>query len=211
MNVIILKSQSTYRLVVPGDHFGKTPKNKLPVIELNGQVYSDTDRIVKLLKEHFTDIDADLSPLEQATSLAIIRMAEEHLYWIFVHFRWIEENAVKSFASLIMPNSIFLRNVIFPFIRAQVRKSLWGHGLGRHTESDMLQFARDDLKSLETLLGKDDFFFGKSKPHLVDIVVHSIISMALDTEEHVKSRATEVVKEYKTLLAFRDRMNVLLK
>lgn len=69
-------------------------------------------------------------------------MAEEHLYWACVYFRWIEDSGAKQFASLVM-NSFFLKNVIFPFIRAQVRKSLWGHGLGRHKESDILQFARD--------------------------------------------------------------------
>jgi hypothetical protein len=161
-----------------------------------------------MLKQHYTDIDADLSPLEQATSLAIIRMAEEHFYFICVYFRWIKESSWKQFAPLLA--SPFVRNVIGPFIKATIRKSLWGHGIGRHTESDMLQFAREDLESLSTLLGQSEFFFGKSKPHLVDIVVFSMIAMVLDIAAVVKTPLVDLVNEFKTLVAFRDRMAVLV-
>ena len=193
-----------------GNHFGKSPKNKFPVIEFNGQVYTDSGRIIDFLKKQFSsDIDSDLTPVEQATSLAIIRMVEEHLYFACVHFRWVEDSCFNQFIRLIAPNA-FVRNIIGPFFHAQVRKQVWSQGIGRHTDQDILQFARDDFQALSTLLGQDNFFFGKSKAHLVDIVVFSMISMVLDPAEYVKSPLIGIVNEFTNLVAFKNRMNTLV-
>ena len=47
-------------------------------------------------------------------------------------------------------------------------KEAIGHGLGRHSDDEIYEFGKSDLKSLSDLLGKKDYFFGK-EPHLVRI------------------------------------------
>lgn len=67
---------------------GKNPRSKLPFVELNGQVITDSAIIISVLSGYFDkNIDADLTKEEAATSLAIIRLLEDHYYFGMVYYR----------------------------------------------------------------------------------------------------------------------------
>ena len=82
--------------VVPFDarrSFGKAPKGKLPFIEdEDGELVGDSTLIIeRLSRQHRVDLDAPLDDRQRCVSLAFRRMLDEHLYWVGVYSRWIDE------------------------------------------------------------------------------------------------------------------------
>jgi glutathione S-transferase len=74
---------------VKGYHLDKNPRKKLPFIELNGRVITDSTIIIEHLTTHFEkDLDAGLTDQERAVSLSFIRLLEDHFYWTMVYYRW---------------------------------------------------------------------------------------------------------------------------
>ena len=70
----------------------KAPKGKLPYIIDQGHAIGDTSLIIAHLKHtRGIDPDAGLTPAERAQGLALQRLFEEHLYFIIVYSRWIDE------------------------------------------------------------------------------------------------------------------------
>jgi len=155
---------------VPGDHLGTAPKNKCPYIELNGQVVADSEMVIEHLKATFDSarIDSHLSTEEKAVSVAFTRMIDEHLYWCIVHFRWIYPDGAQ-----ILRESIFkkvpglIRGLVFRYVQSLLTKQLHSAGMGRHSESEIVQFGASDLKALADYLGNKKFFFG-DKPSSLD-------------------------------------------
>ncbi|HZZ61243.1 MAG TPA: glutathione S-transferase N-terminal domain-containing protein [Roseiarcus sp.] len=72
--------------------FLKAPKGKLPYIRDDGAVISDSTFIrFHIEKTYGFDFDRGMSPAERATAWALERMFEEHLYWLIVDVRWLDD------------------------------------------------------------------------------------------------------------------------
>ena len=70
----------------------KGPKGKIPWIEDDGRLVADSSDIIDHLKARYGDpLDKDLTPAQRAVAHATRRMLEEHLYWVGVYTRWIED------------------------------------------------------------------------------------------------------------------------
>lgn len=192
--------------IVKGDHMAKNPRAKLPFIEINGQVITDSGRIISYLAKNFKNIDSDLTPQEAAASLSIIRLLEEHYYWTMVYYRWKSPVGYAAFMKRIPIPSI-LKMLIGPSFKASVVNQLIGHGMGRYSDEDVLEFAREDLQACETLLGDKEFFFGKSTPHLVDVVLYSALACQ-DFADPTPNFA--VISYFPRLLAHKKRMEAIL-
>lgn len=94
-------------------------------------------------------------------------------------------------------------------IVGNVRKSAWGHGIGRHTEEEMLQLFKEDLDSLSALLGSKKFFLSEKQYHLVDITAYALLSNILLVP--VEHKLKELVKTYKSLVEFTNRMEEIVR
>lgn len=57
----------------------------------------------------------------------------------------------------------------FSIVFAQNVKQAIGHGIGHHTNEEIYDFGKSDLKALSDVLLDKDYFFGK-EPHLLDCV-----------------------------------------
>ena len=58
------------------------PKGKIPFIEYNEAVFSDSGFIIKHLNSELgISHDEDLTPEEKSTAHALLKMVEEHMYW----------------------------------------------------------------------------------------------------------------------------------
>ena len=58
------------------------PKGKIPFIEYNDNVYSDSGFIIKHFNSELGIIhDSGLNPEQKATAHALQKMTEEHMYW----------------------------------------------------------------------------------------------------------------------------------
>ena len=66
----------------------KMPHQKLPVLRTPERLIPDSDLIRHWLEQKGAEFDQGLSDVEKAQSRALVRMAEEHLYFHIVLDRW---------------------------------------------------------------------------------------------------------------------------
>lgn len=166
---------------VNGFGLSKAPKGKMPFIEDNGRLLADSGLIVDYLKQTYGDpLDAHLSSQQKAVSLGFIRLIEEHLYWAAgIQPRWVDEQGWQTtkaefFKDLPGP----LRFIVPPIARHNIKKQIYGHGIGRHTRDEIYAMACADLTALSDYLADQPFFHG-DKPSSLDAVAYAFIANIL--------------------------------
>ena len=158
----------------------KAPKGKLPYIRDGGAVVSDSTFIrLHIEKTYGFDFDRDLSPAEKATAWALERMCEEHLYWLIIDVRWLDEanfraGPAEMFQSFPAP----VRPLIGRYARRTMRRTLHLQGLGRHDAASRLELAKRDFFAVSDLLGDKPFLFG-DEPRGADASVGAFVLAAL--------------------------------
>ncbi|MGJ8618558.1 MAG: glutathione S-transferase family protein [Sulfitobacter sp.] len=139
----------------------KMPKQKLPVIRVGQDLIHDSENIRGYLEQQGADFDAGLSDMEEATSRAFIRMAEEHLYFHCVMQRWSEDNVwptIRDTYFAAIPS--ILRGFVTTKIRKACLQGMDRQGLGRLTSEERMDKIEPDLKAITTRLWHGRFLFG---------------------------------------------------
>ncbi|MFZ5532752.1 MAG: glutathione S-transferase family protein [Pseudomonadota bacterium] len=184
----------------------KAPKGKLPYIEDNGVRVADSHLILGYLAERYgVDPDAGLPAPQRALALAVIRMLEEHFYWVVLHGRWIDPQGWAMSREVFfgaMPQP--LRMLVPWLVQRQLRRDLRGHGMGRHEPPEIEALGIEDVDTLAALLGSRAYFLG-DQPHTVDAVAHAFLAGVLAFP--VDSLVKESVAGHENLVAFVTRMN----
>lgn len=181
------------------------PKDKVPFAEIEGQLIGDSeliiDRIKVLLGE---DTSSELSAVERAKSLVIRRLVEEHLYFVLMHSRWIDDTGWEVFASLVFGHiPRLIRPVIRNKIRKIVRQNLIAQGISRHTNQEIYAKGAMDIQALSGILGDKPYFIG-STPGLTDASAYGLLANIVYAP--LKSPLLDAVTTYPNLLSFCDRM-----
>lgn len=158
--------------------FSRAPKGKLPFIEdEDGIRIGDSTLIIAWLsRKHGIDLDGPLSSGQRAVSLAFRRMLDEHLYWVGVYFRWIDEagwRVVRDKLFADIPR--MARSLIATMQRRKFAAALKVQGTGRHSPEEICQLGIDDMQALSRLLADDTYFFGASQPTLLDLWSHAFV------------------------------------
>lgn len=172
----------------------KSPKGKIPYVELDGGLLGDSQLIIhELTRRHGVTLDADLSPEAAATGHAVRRMLEEGTYFLLARLRWLEDDGWKEqypafsklFPALVAPIAV-------PMIRRTIRRSAQAQGAGRHTRDEAMALTVADLQAVERVLGDRPFLLG-DRPRGVDATVYAfLISMQRHpgaTPAHAAARA----------------------
>jgi glutathione S-transferase len=145
---------------VPGD-VRKAPKGKIPYIDHNGTTVSDSELILDYLSTELNIEPDDLSVEQHALGHALCRMLEERTYWGGLYYRWYFD---EPFALLrekffgVVPK--LLRGLISSMVRKSMVKAMYAQGLTRHSENEIAEFLRRDLKALSQVLGDKPYLFG---------------------------------------------------
>lgn len=189
------------------DHsgFSRAPKGKLPYIDDDGAIVADSTFIrFHIEKKYGFDFDAKLSPEQRAQGWAIEKMLEEHLYWVIVHARWIDDSNFKRgparfFDSVPAP----LRPFVKPFVRRKVAGSLQAQGIGRHSKEEIAVLGTRDVEALAVLLGDKSFLFG-DEPCGADATAFAFVAELLVAEIDSPTRSAALGKA--NLVAYRDRL-----
>jgi len=183
----------------------KAPKKKLPYIrDEDGTVVADSTLIrFHLERQYGIDLDAHLSPAERGIAWAIEKLCEDHLYWVAMRERWlIDENFQKGprrfFEIVPMPMRPIVRNMV----RRQVRRTIWGQGLGRHTPDELAEITKRGLQAIADVLGDKQFLMGDS-PCAEDATVFAFTLGVLTPYFDTPTRA--LAAEHANLIAYRDR------
>ncbi|MBI2993629.1 MAG: glutathione S-transferase family protein [Gammaproteobacteria bacterium] len=193
-------------LRVPGfQNMRGAPKGKLPYIIDNGAVVADSAFIVSYLKAEYGDpLDGGLPAEQKAVVHAFTKMMDENTYWCLVHDRWINNAcwpAVRKefFGGLPWP----LRVLVPMAAQRRVKKSLYIHGLGRHSDDEILDIAKRDLKALSDYLGDKEWFFGKG-PTTLDVFAFAFVGGLVIPPFH--SRMAEAARSFPNLVRFVERV-----
>lgn len=182
----------------------KAPNAKLPVLIDGDKVIPDSDAIRAHLEDNYNaDFDKGLSAEQRATSRAVIRMVEEHLYFAVVSNRWLnDENWAKLapvfFAKVPAP----MRGMVAKMVRKGVGKQVYAQGMGRHSVADQCALAAKDIEAIKTLLGDKPFMFGK-KPTAADASVIAMIDSLSKTP--VSTPISQLVTDDEILMAYIER------
>ncbi len=189
------------------DHkgFSRAPKGKLPYIDDDGTIVADSTFIrFHIERKYGVDFDAGLSPEQRAQGWAIEKMLEEHLYWIIVHARWLNDaNFERGAAQFFNAVPALIRPLAKALVRKKIAKSLQAQGIGRHSEADIAELGRRDVEALAILLGDKPYLFG-DKPSGADATAFAFVAEILVPENDTPIRATAAADA--NLVAYRDRL-----
>lgn len=149
---------------VAGGDPRKAPKGKLPMLIDGDSKIPDTEDIRAYLEQKFNvDFDAGLSAEQRATSRAIIRMCDEHLYFALVCDRWLNDaNWVFIREEFFGSIPKLMRGFITKKIRQKVRAGMQAQGMGRHSVEEQLTRADKDICAIMMLVGDKPFLFGEA-------------------------------------------------
>lgn len=141
----------------------KAPKKKLPYIEdESGTVIADST-LIRFYLEHNRGIDFDkgLSPSERGAAWMIEKFCEDHLYWITLRERWlIDANFDKGPRHFFDPLPAPIRALVIAQYRRELRRNLWGQGLGRHSAAELEEIAARGIRAAAEFLGEKPFLIG---------------------------------------------------
>ena len=176
---LLIASGQPYEVQIQPDP-RKAPKAKLPMIIDDGETIPDSEFIRAHLETRYgVDFDAGLDARQRAVSRAMRKLCEEHLYWILLHWRWMDPANWK-----VLQKEFFgkipslLRPAITGQIRKQLARDMRGHGMGRHSPEEIRRLGDHDLKTLADFLGAQQFMMG-SEPSSLDATACAFLTNIL--------------------------------
>lgn len=160
--------------------FGKAPKGKLPYIEDDGEIIADSTFIrFHIEKKYGMDFDRGLDASQRAVAWAFEKLAEDHLYWMLVQARWMDDaNFAKGPVNFFKRVPALVRPIVVAMIRRKVRQSLRGQGIGRHSPSEVTALGTRGIVAMADYLADKPFFMGDA-PTGVDATAFAFIAGAL--------------------------------
>ena len=189
---------------VAAAQFSKTPRGKVPYIELDGTVVADSQHVIAELEGRAAKpLDAGLSDVDRAIGRMIRRTLEEAAYFIGVRLRWTEDAGWALFApelKKLLPGPA--RLFAPPLIRGKVKKMLLAQGTGRHTLDEVSQMLVDDWAAIATILGDRPFVLG-DQVRTVDCTVFGFLEAVLGFPN--PNAAQQGVAAHANLVAYRKR------
>lgn len=183
----------------------KAPKGKLPFIESDGELVADSELILGRL-DGLTNggLFRELTPAEVARGTAFTRLAEEHLYWLTVASRWLDDdwwpNVEKGFFGA-MPTLV--RAIVAPMARRQVERTYYLQGLGRHSLDEQKRFAFQDLQAIDNVV-TDSRYIAGGRMTVFDFAVAAQLSSLLDNRP--ATWLTSIAGDFAALIDYADRI-----
>lgn len=183
----------------------KAPKGKMPYIEDDGKLIADSTFIRWYLEEKYKlDFDAGLSSEQRATAWALEKLLEDNLYWIGAYWRWCDDaNFRKSADVLFNFVPALLRKPVEVLARRRLRGYLHAHGMGRHSEADMLRLARRTIETMAALLGDKPYVMGE-QPTGTDGIFYAMTSAMLCP--YFESPLRHAAQGHPNLIGYEQRM-----
>jgi glutathione S-transferase len=201
---ILLKMSGLPFEVVRGD-MRKAPKGKLPVIEDGGKIIPDSTLIRFYLEEKYAiDFDKGLSPAQKGAAWAFEKLCDDHLYWLVVQQRWMDDaNFARGPAVFFKSIPALIRPLIVGMVRKKVKRNLFGQGTGRFDAREGRQIVARAFQSIADYLATQDFL-GGANPCGSDASLFAALISASNTlfEGYVGEEA----RKHASIMAYIERM-----
>jgi glutathione S-transferase len=184
--------------------FRKAPKGKIPYLRDGDLQLGDSTFMRGHLEDkHRIDFDKGLSASDTGVAWAFEKLCEDHLYWALVDSRWTDQaNFDRGPRTYFDDVPAPLRPFVVGMVRRSIRKSLHGHGMGRHSRSEIEQLAKRDLDAIAAFLGSKPWLMGP-EPCGADAAVWSMVSGVLCA--HFETPIRTAAETHPNLVAYRDR------
>lgn len=138
------------------------PKGKLPYLDDMGRIVADSTLIRwHLEKTYRIDFDEGLTDAERGIAWAVEKLMEDNLYWAVARVRWLDVNNFRKGPAMFfrrVPAPV--RGLVERLVRRKVRQMLWGQGLGRHSDEELLALASHGIRSIADILGDKPYLMG---------------------------------------------------
>ena len=183
----------------------KQPNGKLPVLVDRDKVIPDSGAIARYLQEKAGRwLDDGLGGRDKMFSHALVRMAEEHLYFLVVWNRWsVDENFAVIRADLEKIAPFPMSKILPGVIRKGVIKLVKAQGIGRMSDALRLERFQADLDVLERALGGKDWLFDGDGPRTADLSVAPLIAALIKSTADTAMRRDIMART--TLVAYGER------
>ncbi len=183
----------------------KTPKGKLPYIKVSGTELADSELILEYLDEISQGgLYGKLTPGEKAIGTAFARLAEDHLYWMGVASRWLDDD---WFPHIVSGFFGFLPGLIRGFVsrsaQKEVKQTYHLQGLGRHTLDEQKGFARRDLQAITDIVSQHQYIVG-DRLTVYDFIVAGTLSSFIFNEP--PTWISDLANDYPSLKEYVDRI-----
>jgi glutathione S-transferase len=158
----------------------KAPKGKLPYITDGDKKVGDSTFIRWYLESTYgVDFDRGLSLEQRATAWAFDKLAEDHLYWVMLDDRWLNDaNFQRGPASFFDGVPAPLRPLVKAMVRKGIKKSVHAQGTGRHSPSERLALGAKAIDAISDYLDAKPYFMG-AEPTGVDATIFSFVAGVL--------------------------------
>jgi glutathione S-transferase len=204
VEVFLRLSGLEHRCVYEASPF-RTPKGKLPVLRDEGRVVADSSAIVAHLQQRYAaQLPPSLGAAETSEQLALRRLLEEHLYFVMLWLRWIDDAGwafvAPSFFGSMPPG---VRQVVPALLRRKVKRDLRGQGTGRHSRDEICERGVADIGAIVAQLG-DQPFFGGTEPAAIDATAYAFMANLIWVPLDTPVKAFALTQP--TLVAYCERM-----
>ena len=175
---------------------------KVPALDIDGHMLVDSTDIAHELERLFPEpAILPAEPRLQGLSHALEDWADEALYFLGLHFQWVEPRGKpmvrKAFGST--PLGIAARLFYQRRIEAQLR----GQGTGRKSHEQITADLRRELAALTAILADQPFLLGQ-RPYLCDFAVNAQLVYLSRPPG-----SAELLREFAALGAYMERMRAL--
>lgn len=183
----------------------KMPHRKLPVLRTRERLMPDSDTIRHWLESQGADFDQGLSDIQKGQSRALIRMAEDHLYFQLVADRWCNDQVWPHLRDTFFHEiPRFARGFVSSSIRKSVIKGLDMHGVTRFSEAERLDRVEQDLNAITAFLWQSPFLMG-DRPTSADLSVAPILAAIRATP--VRTELRRRIERDQVLSDYIDRVD----
>lgn len=160
----------------------KAPKGKLPCIEMDGKIIPDSYFAIEALKEKFGDpLASGLTELQLAQHHMFRVGLENHTYFMLFPYRWLHPQNAPTMQKAFFGKMGLPGKLIFKIVQRDMRRTVHGQGMLRHSWEEIDSMIAVDIKALETLLDKKPFF-GGDEPKEIDATTFSYVANMLVPE-----------------------------
>ena len=189
----------------PSLELNKAPKGKMPWLEDGDTVIADSELILNHLDQKTGGkLYAELTPLERAKGTAFLRLAEDHLYWMIVASRWLDDEWFETvkrdfFGTLPAPVGWLASTMA----RRTMRQTYKLHGLGRHSHAEQVTLLRTDLQAMADQVATEGYIAG-IRMTAYDFGVGAMLAAGMDNQP--ATWVSTIANEYEDLRNYIEKV-----
>lgn len=180
----------------------KMPKKKLPMAIINNKMVVDSNIILAELDKTY-QLDKDLTPEQHALGFLLKELAEEKLYWSLVYSRWADETYWPKSSQAFFGKLPGLLKLFVPrLMRNKALKNLFSQGTGRHTPTEVYQFAKEAIDHLAVLLADKPYFIAERMTQY-DCALYATLTNLLNGQ--LNTPIKEAIEQHQNLVDYVSR------